>query len=60
MLQGWADYLRAAPDELTSTVAVANPFGGGPEAPVEIQVAFDGDDPELGAKAIDPLRRSAR
>ena len=57
VLQGWADYLRDAPDELTSTVAVANPFGGGPEAPVEIQVAFDGDDPELGAKAIDPIRR---
>jgi FAD/FMN-containing dehydrogenase len=56
VLQGWADYLRAAPDELTSTVAVANPFGG-PEAPVEIQVAFDGDDPELGAKAIEPIRR---
>ena len=57
VLQGWADYLRAAPDELTSTVAVANPFGGGPEAPVEIQVAVDGDDPELGAKTIDPIRR---
>jgi FAD/FMN-containing dehydrogenase len=57
VFQGWADYLRAAPDELTSTVAVANPFGGGPEAPVEIQVAFDGDDSELGAKAIDPIRR---
>jgi FAD/FMN-containing dehydrogenase len=57
VLQGWADYLRAAPEELTSTVAFANPFAGGPEAPVEIHVAFDGDDPGLAAQAIDPIRR---
>ena len=57
VLQGWADYLRTAPDELTSTADLANPFGGGPEAPVEIHVAFDGDDPELAAQAIDPIRR---
>ena len=57
VLQGWADYLRAAPEELTSIAEVANPFAGGPEAPVEIYVAFDGDDPELAARAIDPIRR---
>jgi FAD/FMN-containing dehydrogenase len=57
VLQGWADYLRTAPDELTSTVAFANPFAGGPEAPVEIYIAFDGDDPQLAARAIDPIRR---
>ena len=57
VLQDWADYLRTAPDELTSTADVANPFAGGPEAPVEIHVAFDGDDPELAAQAIDPIRR---
>jgi FAD/FMN-containing dehydrogenase len=57
VLQGWADYLRTAPDELTSIVVVANPFAGGPEAPVEIYVAFDGDDPQLAARAIDPIRR---
>ena len=28
-----------------------------PEAPVEIYVAFDGDDPQLAAQAIDPIRR---
>jgi FAD/FMN-containing dehydrogenase len=38
-------------------VNFANPFGGGPDAPVEIYVAFDGDDPELAARAIDPIRR---
>ncbi|MET7462159.1 FAD-binding oxidoreductase [Nonomuraea sp. NPDC005501] len=57
VLQGWADHLRAAPEELTSIASFANPFAGGPEAPVEIQVAFDGDDPELAARAIDPIRR---
>jgi len=57
VLQGWADHLRTAPEELTSTVAFANPFAGGPEAPVEIYVAFDGDDPQVAAQAIDPVRR---
>ena len=57
VIQGWADYLRTAPEELTSMVDFANPFGDGPEAPVEIHAAFDGDDPELAARAIDPIRR---
>jgi FAD/FMN-containing dehydrogenase len=57
VLQGWADHLRAAPEELTSIAELANPFAGGPEAPVEIQVAFDGDHPDLAAQAIDPIRR---
>ncbi|MFI6480508.1 BBE domain-containing protein [Nonomuraea sp. NPDC050663] len=37
-------------------MSFANPFAGGPGAPVEVQVAFDGDDPELAAKAVDPIR----
>ncbi len=57
VLRGWADYFRAAPDDLTSFVDFANPFGGGPEAPVEMHVAFDGDDPRRAARAIDPVRR---
>jgi FAD/FMN-containing dehydrogenase len=57
VLQGWADHLRTAPEELTSTVDFANPFAGGPDAPVEVHVAFDGNDPELAANAIDPVRR---
>jgi FAD/FMN-containing dehydrogenase len=57
VLQGWADYVRTAPEELTSIVSFANPFAGGPSAPVEIQVAFDGDDPDSAAAAIDPIRR---
>jgi FAD/FMN-containing dehydrogenase len=56
VLQGWADYLRTAPAELTSIVTFANPFLGGPEAPLEIQVAYDGDDAERAAQAIDPIR----
>ncbi|MFE7508842.1 FAD-binding oxidoreductase [Promicromonospora sp. NPDC057488] len=57
VLQGWADYLRTAPEELTSITNVANPFTGGPEAPVEVHVAFDGDDPDAAAAALDPIRR---
>jgi FAD/FMN-containing dehydrogenase len=57
VLRGWADHLRTAPEELTSSVAFANPFAGGPEAPIEVSVAFDGDDPQLAAQAIDPIRR---
>ncbi|NJP28605.1 FAD-binding oxidoreductase [Microbispora sp. SCL1-1] len=57
VLQGWADLLRAAPEELTSIANLANPLAGGPLAPIEVQVAFDGDDPHLAARAIDPIRR---
>jgi FAD/FMN-containing dehydrogenase len=57
VLRGWSDHLRTAPEELTSVASLANPFAGGPEAPVEIHVAFDGDDPGLAARAIDPIRR---
>ncbi|NRQ33425.1 FAD-binding oxidoreductase [Nonomuraea sp. NN258] len=57
VLEGWARYLRTAPAELTSLVEFANPFAGGPQAPVEVRVAFDGDDPEQAARAIDPIRR---
>jgi FAD/FMN-containing dehydrogenase len=56
VLLGWADYLRTAPEELTSIVAFANPFAGGAQAPVEVYVAFDGDDPELAARVLGPIR----
>jgi FAD/FMN-containing dehydrogenase len=56
VLQGWADYLRTAPEELTAIASLANPFAGGPEAPVEIHVVLDSDDPEFAATAIDPIR----
>ncbi|MET8862881.1 FAD-binding oxidoreductase [Nonomuraea sp. NPDC004580] len=56
VLQGWAACMRTAPDELTSIASFANPFEGGHEAPVRIQVAFDGDDAEAAAKAIGPIR----
>jgi FAD/FMN-containing dehydrogenase len=57
VLQGWAGYMRTAPEELTSIAAFANPLAGGPDAPVEIRVAFDGDNPQLAARAINPIRR---
>ncbi|GAA2207558.1 FAD-binding oxidoreductase [Nonomuraea monospora] len=56
VLEGWADHLRTAPEELTSIVNFANPFAGGPDAPVEVLVTFDGDDPRLAAEAIGPIR----
>ncbi|MFI5736582.1 FAD-binding oxidoreductase [Kribbella sp. NPDC051587] len=52
VLQGWADYARTAPDELTSIATFANPFLGGPDAPIEIHLTWDGDD----ASALDPIR----
>ena len=57
VLGGWADHLRSAPEALTSTAEFANPFTGGPESPIELKVTYDGDDPELAAEAIDPIRR---
>jgi FAD/FMN-containing dehydrogenase len=57
VLRGWADYLRTAPEELTSVANIANPLTGGPDAPVEIYVSVDGDDPALAAQAIDPVRQ---
>ena len=56
VLEGWADYLRSAPEELTSTAELANPFAGGPAAPVEVHVMYDGDDAEAAAAAIAPIR----
>ncbi|GAA0957617.1 hypothetical protein GCM10009558_075950 [Virgisporangium aurantiacum] len=55
VLQGWADHLRTAPEELTSIVTLANPFI--PDGPVEVHVAVDSDDPALAAAALDPIRR---
>lgn len=55
VLQGWAEYLRGAPEELTSVAEFANPFAG-PDAPVELHVVFDGDSAEAMASAIDPIR----
>jgi FAD/FMN-containing dehydrogenase len=57
VLRGWADHLRAAPDELTSVVTLANPATGGHEAPVEVHVVVDGDDASLAADVLAPLRR---
>jgi FAD/FMN-containing dehydrogenase len=57
VLQGWAEYLRIAPVDLTSAVNFANPFAGGAEAPVEVYVAVDGDVPQLAARVTDPVRR---
>jgi FAD/FMN-containing dehydrogenase len=56
VLAGWAEYFRDAPEGITSNVVLANPFLGGPEAPVQVLVAYDGDDPDEAARALGPLR----
>lgn len=56
VLRGLADYLRTGPEEVTANVVLANPFAGGAQAPVDVHVAFDGDDPDLAARALDPIR----
>ena len=56
VLLGWADYLRTAPDELTSVAVLANPAAGGPDAPLEIHVVVDTDELDLAADALDPIR----
>ena len=56
VIHAWADYMRGAPEELTAIAAFANPFAGGPDAPVEIFVAYDGDSEDAANAAIDPIR----
>ena len=57
VLLGWSDYLRTAADDLTSIVNLANPMTGGPQAPVEVHVTLDSDDPGRAAEALGPIRR---
>ncbi|MEY9854951.1 FAD/FMN-containing dehydrogenase [Catenulispora sp. GAS73] len=56
VIHGWAEYMRTAPEALTAVAAFANPFAGGPEAPVEIFVAYDGDFEDDANAALDPIR----
>ncbi|MBW8804621.1 MAG: FAD-binding oxidoreductase [Catenulisporales bacterium] len=56
VLQGWAEYLRTAPTDLTSIITFANPFAGGPNAPVEVFVAVDDDDHDRANAVLDPVR----
>jgi FAD/FMN-containing dehydrogenase len=57
VLQGWAEYLRTATEDLTSVVVFANPFAGGPNAPVEVFSVIDTDDRAVANTALDPIRR---
>lgn len=57
VLQGWADHLRSAPDELTSLAILANPVAGGPQAAVEIHLTIDSDIPETADELLAPVRR---
>lgn len=57
VLQGWAEYMRFATQDLTSVVALGNPMAGSSPAPVEVHVVFDGDDHDRAAEALAPIRR---
>lgn len=57
VLQGWAEYLRSATEDLTSLVVLGNPMSGGPRAPLEIHVAVDSDDAGRAVEALEPIRR---
>lgn len=57
VIQGWTEYQRSATEDLTSVSVLANPMTGGPEAPVEIHVTFDDEDPVHAAQVLDPIRR---
>ncbi|MEV0716885.1 FAD-binding oxidoreductase [Asanoa sp. NPDC050611] len=56
VLNRWSDYMRTASEDLTSVANFANPMAGGPKAPMEIHVVFDGDDEKQAATALDPIR----
>ena len=63
VLAGWADYLRSAPEDLTSAVNLANPTAGGSPGSgpsggvVEVHVSIDSDDRDRAAEALDPVWR---
>jgi FAD/FMN-containing dehydrogenase len=56
VLNGWADHMRSATEDLTSVVNVLR-APGAEEATIEIQVVFDGEDEARARAAIDPIRR---
>lgn len=55
-LKGWRDYMRRAPDELTTMLIVMPPFGDQMPAGAMITVCYAGSDESTANAAIDPLR----
>lgn len=56
LLKGWRDYMRTAPEDLTTMFMVMPDFGGMPPSAV-ILCCYDGDDKAAAMEAIDPLLR---
>lgn len=54
--KGWVEYMRRAPEELTSTISRFPSFGGDTAPPVMLFVCYAGDDPADAEAAIGPLR----
>ncbi|HET6212991.1 MAG TPA: FAD-binding protein, partial [Micromonosporaceae bacterium] len=53
-LRGWRDYLRTAPDEVTTTARIFPNFGG-EQPPFTITVCYSGADLDAGRAALEPL-----
>ncbi|HST48813.1 FAD-binding oxidoreductase [Jatrophihabitans sp.] len=54
VLKGWRDYLRTAPEELTSFAYLYPSFGGDP-MPLYLAACYAGDDPAGAERALAPL-----
>jgi len=53
VLPGWVRWMRTAPDSISSTVGLANPFLGGRDAPIKITIAAT--DPATAEAAVRTL-----
>lgn len=58
VITGWADYMRTAPEELTSIVTVLPQFGPNP-ASINIGLCYVGQDEQTAMQAINPLLQLA-
>jgi len=54
LVAGWRDHMRAAPDELTSTLTLMPAMMGGEPSAI-VQCCYAGDDADAVAAATDPL-----
>ncbi|HEV7454817.1 MAG TPA: FAD-binding oxidoreductase [Candidatus Saccharimonadales bacterium] len=56
VLKGWRDYMRQAPEELTTTLLIMPEFGGNPPA-VIIMCCYASDDKGAAMQAVGPLQQ---
>jgi FAD/FMN-containing dehydrogenase len=56
IIKGWRDYMRQAPEELTTMLMVMPEFGGNPPAVVSM-CCYAGDDKDAAMQAVGPLQQ---